>query len=188
MGMGSMQSIMKPLRNENGSVIVVAMIMLVLLTLIGISSTNTSSTEVQIATNNQNYHVEFYLADSGWRQGALWLENRAAPPSWVNSGADDYTVKSFGPDTPADQDTSSLASIMPDNSTLSEYNIPYWYNVAYLDSKYVPGLSNAPEGNEKGYERMFYEIESRSNMLKEDVGVTSQKINVRASKIYKVGY
>ncbi len=35
---------------------------------------------------------------------------------------------------------------------------------------------------------MFYEIESRSNMLKENVGVTSQKINVRASKIYKVGY
>jgi hypothetical protein len=50
------------------------------------------------------------------------------------------------------------------------------------------GGSDAPEGNEKGYERMFYEIESRSNMLKENVGVTAQKINVRASKIYKVGY
>jgi Tfp pilus assembly protein PilX len=98
-----MQSIMKPLRNENGSVIVVAMIMLVLLTLIGISSTNTSSTEVQIAANNQNYQVEFYLADSGWRQGAMWLENRAAPPGWVNSNLNDYTVKSFGSNTPSDQ-------------------------------------------------------------------------------------
>lgn len=183
-----MPSIMKPLRNENGSVIVVAMIMLVLLTLIGISSTTTSTTEVQIAANNQNYQVEFYLADSGWRQGAMWLENRAAPPNWVNSGANDYTVKSFGSNTPAGQDTSNLASITPDNSTLSQYDIAYWYNVAYLDPAIITGGSNAAEGNEKGYERMFYEIESRSNMLKEDVGVTVQKINVRASKIYKVGY
>jgi Tfp pilus assembly protein PilX len=183
-----MQSIMKPLRNENGSVIVVAMIMLVLLTLIGISSTNTSSTEVQIAANNQNYQVEFYLADSGWRQGAMWLENRAAPPGWVNSNLNDFTVKSFGSNTPSGQDTSNLASITPDNSTLSQYDIPYWYNVAYLDPANMKGGSDAPEGNEKGYERMFYEIESRSNMLKENVGVTAQKINVRASKIYKVGY
>ena len=85
-----------PLANENGSIIVVTLIMLVLLTLIGISSTNTSSTEVAIAANNQSYQVEFYLADSGWHQGAMWLENRAAPPTWVNSSASDNTVKNFG--------------------------------------------------------------------------------------------
>jgi Tfp pilus assembly protein PilX len=175
-----MQSIMKPMRNENGSVIVVAMIMLVLLTLIGISSTNTSTTEVQIAANNQNYQVEFYLADSGWRQGAMWLENRAAPPSWVNSGTADTTVKNFGSNTASDLDTSSLASITPDNSTLSQYDIPYWYQVAYLDPAYMKGGSDAPEGNEKGYERFYYEITSNAN--------TTQQINVRASKIYKVGY
>jgi len=175
-----MPSILRPLRNENGSVIVVAMIMLVLLTLIGISSTNTSSTEVQIAANNQNYQVEFYLADSGWRQGALWLDNRAAPPSWVNTDSDDNTVKNFGANTAPDSNTSSLAGVAPDNSTLSQYDIPYWYKVAFLDPAYIKGGSDAPEGNEKGYERFYYEITSNAN--------TTQQIQVRASKVFKVGY
>jgi Tfp pilus assembly protein PilX len=178
---------MKPLQNENGSVIVVAMIMLVLLTLIGISSTTTSTTEVQIAANNQNYQVEFYLADSGWRQGAMWLENKAAPPGWVNSTDSDNVVKNYGHATLNDADTSNLKNITPDNNSLSSYNVPYWYDVEYLDSSlFEDGGSVA--GNEKGYERMFYEIKSKANMLKEDVGVTSQEISVRASKIYKVGY
>jgi Tfp pilus assembly protein PilX len=181
-----MQTIMKPLRNEEGSVIVVAMIMLVLLTLIGISSTNTSSTEVQIAANNQNYQVEFYLADSGWRQGAMWLENRASLPGWVNSGTNDNTVKNYGSNTPSDPST-TLAGITPDNRTLSKYDIPYWYQVVYLDPAYLKGGSG-PEGNEKGFERFYYEITSKSNALKDDIGDTSQEVRVRASKIYKVGY
>ena len=169
-----------PLGNQNGSIIVVTLIMLVLLTLIGISSTTTSTTEVHVAANNQSYQVEFYLADSGWHQGAMWIENRAAPPSWVNTDADDNTVKNFGAGAGADVDASSLSGVAPDNSTLSQYDIPYWYRVAYLDPAVIKGGSTAPEGNEKGYERFFYEITSNAN--------TAQQIQVRASKIFKVGY
>ena len=179
-----MQSIMKPLQNENGSVIVVAMIMLVLLTLIGISSTTTSTTEVQIAANNQNYQVEFYLADSGWRQGSMLLENLGSAPSSGYSMGD--VVKNYGHGTSTDADTSNLKNIAPDNITpdnnsTSSYNVPYWYEILYEKNE-------TPVGYEKGYLQHYYEIESRSNMLKADVGVTAQKINVRASKIYKVGY
>lgn len=169
-----------PLGNQNGSIIVVTLIMLVLLTLIGISSTTTSTTEVQVAANNQSYQVEFYLADSGWHQGAMWVENRAAPPSWVNTDADDNTVKNFGAGAGADVDAASLSGVTPDNSSLSQYDIPYWYKVSYLDPAFITGGSTAPEGNEKGYERFFYEITSNAN--------TSQQIQVRASKIFKVGY
>ncbi len=169
-----------PLGNQNGSIIVITLIMLVLLTLIGISSTTTSTTEVHVAANNQSYQVEFYLADSGWHQGAMWVENRAAPPSWVNTDADDNTVKNFGSGTGADSDTANLSAVTPDNSTLSQYDIPYWYKVAYLDPSVIKGGSSAPEGNEKGYERFFYEITSNAN--------TAQQIQVRASKIFKVGY
>ncbi|MCU0564292.1 MAG: pilus assembly PilX N-terminal domain-containing protein [Desulfobacterales bacterium] len=175
-----MRVTVNPLSNQNGSIIVVTLIMLVLLTLIGISSTTTSTTEVQVAANNQSYQVEFYLADSGWHQGAMWIENRAAPPSWVNTDADDNTVKNFGADTGADVDASSLSGVAPDNSTLSQYDIPYWYKVAYLDPTFIKSGSTAPEGNEKGYERFFYEITSNAN--------TAQQIQVRASKIFKVGY
>ncbi|MBW2409380.1 MAG: hypothetical protein JRF72_06240, partial [Deltaproteobacteria bacterium] len=42
------------LKDENGSVIVVALIILALLTILGIASTNTSTLEVRIATNSQD--------------------------------------------------------------------------------------------------------------------------------------
>ncbi len=171
---------MTPLGNENGSVIVIAMIMLVLLTLIGISSTTTSTTEVQIATNNQTYQVEFYLADSAWRQGAIWLENLAQPPSWVNTDADDTTVKNFGNGTVSDAETSDLVSLTPDNSTLSQYSLPYWYRVANLEPTLIPGAVGGMQGNEKGFERFYYAITSNAN--------TAQQIDTRVSKIYKVGY
>ncbi|GEM_PF-703410 len=168
------------LGNQKGSVIVVAMIMLVLLTLIGISSSRTSTTEVQIATHNQNYQVEFYLADSGWRQGALWLENRGSPPDWVNDAAGDLTVKNFGSGTQPVGDGGELAAVSPDNNFLSSYGIPYWYRVDYLDPAALSGASSFAEGNEKGFERFYYEILSNAN--------TTQQIEVRVSKIFKVGY
>ncbi len=168
------------LGNQNGSVIVVAMIMLVLLTLIGISSSRTSTTEVQIATHNQNYQVEFYLADSGWRHGALWLENRGSPPDWVNSAAGDFTVKNFGSGSAPGDDSGGLAPLAPDNNLLSSYGIPYWYRVDYLDPAALSGASSFAEGNEKGFERFFYEIVSNANM--------TQQIEVRVSKVFKVGY
>lgn len=176
-----MKTLWMPFKNESGSVIVIAMIMLVLLTLIGISSISTSTTEVQIATNNQAYQIEFYLADSGWRQGAIWLENLARPPIWVNSDANDLTVKNFGKGTPSDAEISDLASLTPDNSTLSLYSLPYWYRVSNLDPTLVPGAaSGAMQGNEKGFERFFFGITSNAN--------AAQQIDARVSKIYKVGY
>ncbi|MEJ5358785.1 MAG: PilX N-terminal domain-containing pilus assembly protein [Desulfobacterales bacterium] len=166
--------------NQRGSVIVVAMIMLVLLTLIGISSSRTSTTEVQIATHNQNYHVEFYLADSGWRQGALWLENQGSPPQWVNGEGDDFTVKNFGFGTAPDGEGGDLGSLAPDNNLLSSYGIPYWYRVDYLDPVVLSDAAVFAEGNEKGFERFHYEITSNAN--------TTQQIEVRVSKVFKVGY
>jgi Tfp pilus assembly protein PilX len=53
------------LKNEDGSIIVLAMIMLVLLTLLGISATTTSSIEVQIAANENQALQNLYQAESG---------------------------------------------------------------------------------------------------------------------------
>ncbi len=144
------------LSNQNGSVIVVAMIMLVLLTLIGISSSRTSTTEVQIATHNQNYHVEFYLADSGWRQGALWLENQGSPPQWVNTESEDFTVKNFGSHTAPDGGGNDFENLPPDNTLLSSYGIPFWFRVDYLDPAVLSDAAVFAEGNEKGFERFYY--------------------------------
>jgi len=53
------------IRDENGSVIVLAVIMLVLLTFLGISAIRTSTMEVQIAANEKRAVQNLYKAESG---------------------------------------------------------------------------------------------------------------------------
>jgi len=52
------------LRNEDGSVLVIALIILVLLTLLGISATTTSQIEIQIAENERSHKIAFYAAEA----------------------------------------------------------------------------------------------------------------------------
>ncbi|MBN1833555.1 MAG: hypothetical protein JW896_15745 [Deltaproteobacteria bacterium] len=52
------------LRNEDGTVLVVALMMLVLLTLLGISISSTSEVELQIAGNEMRYKENLYRADA----------------------------------------------------------------------------------------------------------------------------
>jgi len=60
-----MKSLARQLRNEEGSVIVVALMILVVLTIIGISATDTTTVELQIATNDKFHKIAFYHADAG---------------------------------------------------------------------------------------------------------------------------
>ncbi len=64
-------------RNENGSVIVLAVVMLVLLTFLGISATRMSTIEVQIAANEKRAVQDLYQAEAGdhfaLEIGSTWL-------------------------------------------------------------------------------------------------------------------
>ncbi len=74
------------LKNEDGSILVVALIMLVLLTLIGISATEISRIDIQIAGNEMVYKENFYQADAAVMQAMQAMENSdldASPPSWL---------------------------------------------------------------------------------------------------------
>lgn len=53
------------IRNEEGSVIVLALVLLVLLTILGISATQTSTIEVQIASNERHAVQNLYQAEAG---------------------------------------------------------------------------------------------------------------------------
>ena len=53
------------LKNENGSVVVLALIILVLLTLMGMAVTRTTNIEVQVAANDEFSKIAFHNADSG---------------------------------------------------------------------------------------------------------------------------
>lgn len=59
-----MEKIILQLKNEEGSVIVVALIIMVLLLVMGISATNMSSIELQILRNTIIYKQTFYIAEA----------------------------------------------------------------------------------------------------------------------------
>ena len=160
--------------NENGSVIVVAVMILAVLMIIGISSSNTSKTEVQIATSGQRYQLDFYVADSGWKDAGMWLENQPGPPSLANTTGDNI-VKNFGFGTAADADTSDLSVLTPDDNGFGQYSIPYWYEI-----EHEPALTAVVPGSGNNFRRHFYDVTSNANQ--------TQVIEVWVSKIYAMGY
>ena len=72
------------LKNQKGSVIVLAMIILALLTLVGVSAITTSTTEMNIAANDQLSKMVFYTADAGIEVGRQILNTikTADPSAW----------------------------------------------------------------------------------------------------------
>ncbi len=60
-----MKTLIKPINNQNGSMILIAMMLIVILTIMGITSTSTSVIENRIAVNEQLHKMAFYYANSG---------------------------------------------------------------------------------------------------------------------------
>ena len=60
------------MNNEKGFTIIVVTLVLCILSIIGISAIRTSTTELQIATNSQIHHMNFYASESGIAVGPLW--------------------------------------------------------------------------------------------------------------------
>lgn len=55
----------RPVTNEKGLTIVIAILFLALLTSLGIAALNTSTTEIRISGNEREYQQAFYNADTG---------------------------------------------------------------------------------------------------------------------------
>jgi Tfp pilus assembly protein PilX len=157
------------LKNEEGSTLIIALMMVAVLTVMGVAATNTSQTEVRIADNERRYQREFYGADSGWKDGAMWLDNKAKPPGRVNTDPTDYTVRNFG-----NGPTNTLNDDFPDGTEDNAMSgIPYWFKIEYVSDTIVPGSG-------KGYRNFKYDAVSNANR--------TQEIHVTLTKIYKVGY
>ena len=166
------------IENNRGSAIIVALLVLVTLTLVGVAATNTSIFESRTIRNDQDYQIDFYIAESGWKDGAMWLNGAAGPPGLVNPNTDNI-IKNWGdPDFVAPSDpapTMQDADVIdnPDNENLSQYGIPYWYQVQYVGDTTVAG--SGPQ-----FREFTYDTRSNANQ--------TQQIEARVSKIFKVGY
>lgn len=89
--------VLSKLKEEDGSIIVIALVVLALVTVIGISSTNTTSVELQIAANEKFQKIAFYSAESGWQSTVAYLDQQfpliTDDVGWDASGT--YTTAKF---------------------------------------------------------------------------------------------
>jgi len=69
------------IKNESGSVLIIALLILVLLTIIGISASTTSTIDIQIAGNEKLYKIAFYAADGGTELAHELLEENICCPT-----------------------------------------------------------------------------------------------------------
>ena len=99
-------------KNEQGSVLVLAMVMLVVLTIIGIAATRTSTTELRIAGNERFYKEAFYRADSG-------ISNVLASAPSINGliAGPNTEIASAARDLDGDGETDVKIYIVKDNET-----------------------------------------------------------------------
>jgi len=98
-----MKSMTKHLREEKGSLTVLALIMLVVLTLIGIFATRTATTDLQIASSELPYKDNFYIAEGGVQREVAELSRGNYPVANVQAPQLLATQASGGLPAPAHQ-------------------------------------------------------------------------------------
>lgn len=163
-----MKSITRPLRNEDGSAIVLALMILVLLTIIGISASNTTNTEVQIASNDKFHKITFYAAE--------------AARAYVTAN-----IALYGPDNI----TPSSPHYFPNNSDpyvqiTSEPSEPYSLNSVQSFTGFVEytGFSAPPRGS--GFEVGKFKAH-RYEMTCNGYGPRNAESRVQAG-FYRIGF
>ena len=93
------------LRNEKGTVLIIALLALLLLTIIGISTITSTTTDIQIASNEKVHNMAFYAADAGIEVGRAVLNGLKNDDSanWDNLLADQQLVGQAAGITTLDQ-------------------------------------------------------------------------------------
>ncbi len=180
------------LKNENGSVIIIAVVMLVLITIMGLSVTRLSDVDTQIAKNEREYVESFYVADSAWREAVQWLDTRAQVPALVNKELflagepGDYrdehilNVRNYGDgedgsynvNTTTNYPNGAADGILGTGNSAAGY----WYKVAYLNEEAMAG-EKAPSFGEN-FRNYAFTITSIAN---------KQRVDVTVKKVLKTG-
>jgi hypothetical protein len=70
------KTMMRPVNNESGFTIIVALILLMLLTIIGVTAINTSTTETMISTAEEVKRTAFYVAEAGVEHATAMLRSQ----------------------------------------------------------------------------------------------------------------
>ena len=112
------------IRDETGSVLVLALIMLVLLTLLGIAATRTSEIEIQIAGNERTYKLNIFSAEGAVMECCQRVDNGGtemtamdgSQPIWMMN---QYDKNNSGVTVPDTDDITNAANWTNDFSQTS---------------------------------------------------------------------
>ncbi len=156
--------------NEEGFILVIGMTILVVLTLLGMAAMRNTVIDLKIAGNERELAEKFYVADSTWQVGGLWLNHKATAPEVVNAAplSGDDIVRNYG-----DGGNGVFNDTFTANQDGSFLNIPYWYRVIYRGD--APALKYGA-----GYRDFRMEVQTSAEGT---VGVST-----RMYKVYKIGY
>jgi hypothetical protein len=153
------------LKNEDGTVLIIALMMLVMLTVIGISASNISNIEIQIAGNDKFYKRAFYAADGGSEIGAELIEKTLETRSLTTAGTVTVSNPNFWIQDPQIAPLSSADDVTVSNVASGQVGLKMYGNSA-LSSGGAIQLIAGYEGKGKGAggsgAYMVYDIESRS--------------------------
>ena len=122
-----MKTLIKPINNENGSAIVLALIILAVLTIIGISASTTTTIELKIVRNERILQQNFYTAEASVYEGAQRIEQESNPEvqliawttghDWLNDNTLDFSTSAnwqdLGPASGNVNDNSDASVIDP---------------------------------------------------------------------------
>lgn len=150
------------LKNEDGTVLIIALMMLVMLTVIGISASSISNIEIQIAGNDKFYKTAFYAADGGSEMGAELVEKILETRSLTTSGTVTVSNSDFWSQTAAP----TADDVTVSNVAGGQVGLKMYGNSA-LSSGGAIQLIAGYEGKGKGAggsgAYMVYDIESKSS-------------------------
>jgi Tfp pilus assembly protein PilX len=136
------------LKNEDGTVLIVALLMLILLTVVGISASTISSIDIQIAGNEKLYKTVFYAADGGTEAGSELLEKNIDTRAFTTTTIGNATIynNDFWAQTamPASND-----AIIPITNPTGNIGLMIWGNSA-LSTGGAIQLVAGYEGKGKG--------------------------------------
>ena len=188
-----MKKTVQILRNEEGSVIVVAMIIMVLLLVMGISATNMSSIEMQILRNAIMQKQEFYFTEGGMVEVAT--DVNLASADRVGTSADrtseDNTYAVTNIDMPviltatADDDTRVENPTATQINNYTDNNWPVNYDGSgneYAYRVYFKGQGPMPKGYGAGFGSYIFDITVRKQSA-DAVATTATIINEGFRKI-----
>lgn len=188
-----MKKTVQILKNEEGSVILVAMIIMVLLLVMGISATNMSSIEMQILRNAIMQKQEFYFTEGGMVEVAT--DVNLASADRVGTAADrtseDNTYAITNIDTPVILTETEYDATRVENPTATQIinytdnNWPTNYDGSgneYAYRVYFKGQGPMPKGYGAGFGSYIFDITVRKQSA-DAVPIPSTIINEGFRKI-----